>query len=399
MFCTINYNPYSMTGRMDITDLLARHKADGFMIVGNVDNADFYYATNFFASDKYTYIQTSGPKEILVVSEMEKGRAKLESRIADIRMLQDYNYAEKLKQRGDSYQAYTDCIAEILQKEGIRKLGIPRDFPYHIAQSLKEGGFTIIDMESPFRKLRSIKREDEVEHIRYAQKACEKAMAAAIDLIHRSEMIDGKLLFRGFELTADDVRREIDLVLLDSGCEAVGTIVACGQQAANPHWEGEGPLKANEPIVIDIFPRSKKYRYFADMSRTVLKGEASPELQNMYDAVLAAQKEAIDMIKPGVLCSDIHNRVCDVLESHGFKTMRDGSKVGFIHSTGHGIGLEIHEAPFVGTQAISLEKGNVITIEPGLYYPDHGGIRIEDMLLVTEDGCENLTSLEKRFLI
>ncbi|WP_298684803.1 Xaa-Pro peptidase family protein [uncultured Methanomethylovorans sp.] len=384
---------------MDMTDLLAKHKADGFMIVGNVDNADFYYATNFFVSDKYTYIQTSGSKELLVVSEMEKGRAELESRITDIRTLQDYNYREKLKQRGDPYQAYVDCIAEILQKEGIRKLGVPRDFPYHTAQALKEEGFTIVDMESPFRKLRSLKREDEIGHIRYAQKACEKAMAAAIDLIHRSEIVDGKLLFRGFELTADDVRREIDLALLDSGCEAVGTIVAGGKKAANPHWEGEGPLKPNESIVIDIFPRSKKHRYFADMSRTVLKGEASVELQKMYDAVLAAQKEAIEMIKPGILCSDIHDRVCDVLESHGFKTIRSGSKVGFIHSTGHGVGLEIHEAPFVGTQDIPLEKDNVITIEPGLYYPDQGGIRIEDMLLVTEDGCENLTSLEKRFVI
>ncbi|WP_370572625.1 M24 family metallopeptidase [Methanomethylovorans sp.] len=384
---------------MDISDLLAKHKADGFMIVGNVDNADFYYATSFFVSDKYTYIQTSTAKEILVVSEMEKGRAKIESRITDIRTLQDYSYREKLKIRGDSYQAYVDCIAEILQKEGIRKIGVPRDFPYHTAQALKEEGFTIVDMESPFKKLRSIKRGDEVEHIRYTQKACEKAMAAAINLIHKSEIVDGKLLSRGFELTAENVRREIDIALLDAGCEAVGTIVACGKKAANPHWEGDGPLKANEAIVIDIFPRSKRHRYFADMSRTVLKGEASPEIQKMYDAVLAAQKEAIEMVKPGVLCSDIHNHVCDVLESHGFKTIRDGSKVGFIHSTGHGVGLDIHEAPYVGTQAIPLEKGNVITIEPGLYYPDQGGIRIEDLLLVTENGCENLTSLEKRFVI
>lgn len=384
---------------MDISDLLAKSKADGFMMVGNADNADFYYITRFFVSDKYTYIQTSGAKEILIVSEMEKGRAELESRIMDVRTLQDYSYREKLRARGDSYQAYVDCIAEILQKEGIRKIGVPRDFPYHTAQALKEEGFTIVDMESPFKKLRAAKKEDEIEHIRYTQKACEKAMAAAIDLIHKSEIVDDKLLSRGFELTAEDVRREIDLALLDAGCEAEGTIVACGKKAANPHWEGEGPLKPNESIVIDIFPRSKRQRYFADMSRTVLKGEASPEIQKMYDAVLEAQMEAIELVKPGILCSDIHNRVCDVLESRGFKTIRDGSKVGFIHSTGHGVGLDIHEIPYVGSQDTPLEKGNVITIEPGLYYPDQGGIRIEDMLLVTENGCENLTSLEKRFVI
>ena len=227
---------------MDISDLLAKRKADGFMMVGNADNADFYYITRFFVSDKYTYIQTSGAKEILIVSEMEKGRAELESRIMDVRTLQDYSYREKLRARGDSYQAYVDCIAEILQKEGIRKIGVPRDFPYHTAQALKEEGFTIVDMESPFKKLRATKKEDEIEHIRYTQKACEKAMAAAIDLIHKSEIVDDKLLSRGFELTAEDVRREIDLVLLDAGCEAEGTIVACGKKAANPHWEGGGTL-------------------------------------------------------------------------------------------------------------------------------------------------------------
>ncbi|MBC7085363.1 MAG: aminopeptidase P family protein [Methanomethylovorans sp.] len=384
---------------MNISDLLIKNKADCFMIVGNFNNSDFYYVTNFFVSDKYTYIQTSGAKEILVVSEMEKGRAELESRIADIRTLQDYGYSEKLKARADSYQAYVDCIAELLQKEGIRKIGVPWDFPYHAAQALKEEGFTVIDMESPFKKLRSVKSEDEIDKIRFVQKVCEKAMNAAINLIHKSEIADGKLLSRGFELTAEDVRREIDFVLLDAGCEAVGTIVACGKRGANPHWEGEGPLKANEPIVIDIFPRSKKYRYFADMSRTILKGEPPQQIQKMYDAVLTAQKEAIEMVKPGVLCSDIHNRVCDILESHGFKTLRGGSKTGFIHSTGHGVGLDIHEAPNIGNQAIPLEKGNVITIEPGLYYPDYGGIRIEDMVLVTENGCEILTTLEKRFVI
>ena len=171
------------------------------------------------------------------------------------------------------------------------------------------------------------------------------------------------------------------------------------ESCKSPLGRWRDPLKPNESIVIDIFPRSKKQRYFADMSRTVLKGEASPEIQKMYDAVLEAQMEAIELVKPGTLCSDIHNRVCDVLESRGFKTIRDGSKVGFIHSTGHGVGLDIHEIPYVGAQDTPLEKGNVITIEPGLYYPDQGGIRIEDMLLVTENGCENLTSLEKRFVI
>jgi Xaa-Pro aminopeptidase len=156
---------------------------------------------------------------------------------------------------------------------------------------------------------------------------------------------------------------------------------------------------ADEPIIIDIFPRNKRDRYYADMSRTVIKGEATERLADMYDAVLLAQETAIAMVKPGVRCSDIHSRVCEIFEEKGYATYKSGSSVGFIHSTGHGVGLEIHEAPPVGERDVVLEEGNVITIEPGLYYPDVGGIRLEDLILVTADGHENLTEMEKRFLV
>lgn len=119
----------------------------------------------------------------------------------------------------------------------------------------------------------------------------------------------------------------------------------------------------------------------------------------MYETVLAAQKKAFGMVKPGVKAADVHNAICDLFEEHGYDTYRSGSKAGFIHSTGHGVGLDIHELPSVGENEALLEAGNVITIEPGLYYPEIGGIRLEDMVLVTENGCQNLTGLEKRFVL
>ncbi|MEZ5334455.1 MAG: Xaa-Pro peptidase family protein [Methanolobus sp.] len=388
----------SSTVPIDISKSLEEHRSDVYLIVGNSNNADIFYATHFFASDQFAYFYTKDGAETLFISDMEKGRAELESRVSDIRTLQDCDYRSKVLERKDPSLAYCDCIAEILQKEGARHVAVPRDFPYHIAQTLKEEGFSINAIKSPFAALRTRKDPVEIKTVKKVQDACNTAMKAAVDMIRKSEDVEGVLNFRGFALTSEMIRKEIDITLLEHGCEAESTIVAGGTGSANPHWEGTGPLKANAPIVIDIFPRSKKERYFADMTRTVLKGAASEKLQDMYKAVLEAQKAGIEMVKPGVKCSDIHNKVCDVFKEKGYDTVREGSNVGFIHSTGHGVGLEIHELPFVGNSDVELEEGNIITIEPGLYYPDLGGIRLEDLILVTADGHENLTEMEKKFV-
>ena len=384
---------------LNITYALTSHNQDAFLIVGNSGNADMYYASHFFASDSFAYMQFRDGGELLLVSEMERGRAELESRVPVIRTLQECGYREKVKERGDPAIAYCDCLAEILQKNGARRIAVPRDFPYHTAQTLKEEGFSFEALKSPFSLMRARKSESEKEKIKCVQEACNTAMEKAVQMIHKSEMVGDKLIYQGYDLTSQSIRREIDITLLEFGCESESTIVAGGRGSANPHWEGEGVIHSNEPVVIDIFPRSKKERYFADMTRTVLKGEASEKLRDMYASVLSAQEAAIDMVRPGVKCSEIHNRVCDIFEERGHSTIRDGSTVGFIHSTGHGVGLDIHELPFVGNSDVELEAGNIITIEPGLYYPDVGGIRLEDLIYVTEDGHENLTKMEKSFVV
>lgn len=334
----------------------------------------------------------------LLVPDMERSRAEMESRVSDIRSLNEFEYRSKVKDRKDAALAYSDCLSMILQKEGSRRVAVPRDFPYHIAQLLKEEGFSIEVVKSPFAGMRSKKGPSEVQVIKKVQDACNTAMETAVEMIKKSEDVDGTLNYHGFALTSDIIRKEIDIKLLEHGCESAGTIVACGKASSNPHWEGTGPLRSNEMVVIDIFPRSKKEKYYADMTRTVLKGTPSEKMEGMYEAVLAAQNIAIEMVRPGVKCSDIHNKVCDVFKEKGYDTPSDNSSVGFIHSTGHGVGLEIHEFPFIGNNEELLEEGNVITIEPGLYYPDIGGIRLEDLILVTPDGYENLTEMEKRFV-
>jgi len=372
---------------------------DAYLMIGNLHNSDIYYVTRFLASDDFAYLQTAAGEEILFISDMEKGRAEIESRVSTIRTLQDLGYREKMKEKKDPSIAYAACISELLAGEGIKKISVPYDFPVFESNYLTEASFSVVPIKSPFRKIRSSKRPEELEAIKYAQMAGEKAMEAAIALISEAKERDGFLYHAGEVLTGAKVLSVIDHTLLDYGCEAEETIVSCGKDTANPHGTTEGPLRANVPIILDIFPRSKTKRYFADMTRTVLHGKASEELEKMYETVLEAQKKGFEMVKPGVKTSDVHNAVCDFFEAHGYETYRSGAKVGFIHSTGHGVGIDIHELPGVGENGVPLEVGNVITLEPGLYYPEIGGIRIEDMVLVTEKGCQNFTRLEKRFVV
>ncbi|HWR24796.1 MAG TPA: Xaa-Pro peptidase family protein [Methanosarcina sp.] len=382
-----------------IKKTLGEAGTDAYLMIGDIHNSDIYYVTHFLASDDFVYLQTAAGKEVLFISEMEKGRAEIESRISTIKTTQDFGYREKLKEKKDPSLAYAACISELLAGEGIRKTAVPYDFPVFYTDFLREAGFPVVPIKSPFREMRSLKKPEEIEAIKYSLMAGEKAMDAAIAFIGGAKEIDG-ILYQGDEvLTGAKVLSVIYHALLDYGCDAEETIVACGKDTANPHGTTAGPLMANVPIILDIFPRSKKKRYFADMTRTVLYGKASDELKKMYGAVLAAQKKAFDTIKPGVPASKVHKAVCDSFEEFGYATYRSGSKVGFIHSTGHGVGLDIHELPAVGENEVSLKAGNVITIEPGLYYPETGGIRLEDMLLVTENGYENLTSLEKKFVL
>jgi Xaa-Pro aminopeptidase len=382
-----------------IKQALEEAGTDTYLMTGNIHNSDIYYVTLFLASDEFAYLQTAAGDEILLISEMERGRAQIESRVSIIKTIQDFGFREKFKEKKDASIAYADCISELLTEERIKRVAVPYDFPTFYSNCLKVAGFTIVPVKSPFRKMRSRKRPEEIEAIKYAQMAGEKAMEAAIALIAGAEEKGGILYHKGQPLTGIEVNSVIDHRLLDFGCETEGIIVSCGKDTANPHGTTDGPLSANAPIILDIFPRSKKKRYFADLTRTVIYGTASKELKEMYEAVHAAQEKALEMIKPGVSAANVHIAVCDTFEKLGYDTYKSGSKVGFIHSTGHGVGLDVHELPGVGETGVLLETGNVITIEPGLYYPETGGIRLEDMVLVTENGCKNLTSLEKRFVL
>jgi Xaa-Pro aminopeptidase len=230
--------------------------------------------------------------------------------------------------------------------------------------------------------------------IKEVQKATEVAMQAVISYVQETTAP-----------TAEAAHRLIDEVLQRYDCESPkGHIVAGGKASAEPHEIGTGLLPEGAPIVIDIYPRSRHSGYFADMTRTVCLGVPSEALGKMYDTVLAAQTLAISMVRPGVRCADIQQAVEEVFIQAGYETSGRGKEFqyaeGFVHSIGHGVGQEVHELPkFSKTADDVLEVGDVVTIEPGLYYHDIGGVRIEDLLWVMPDGAENLTNFPKNFRI
>ncbi len=359
----------------------------------SMHNADMYYATRFLAPDPFVYLRLPREgKDILIVSQMEYKRARKESTVKQIRASLDYGYDLKTE----------ELIVKVLQEEGINAIEVPRYFPLFTAEELKKRGIEVTAVEELLiTKEREIKDEQEIGYLKKAQRACEHAMETAVAVIKKSSVKDNFLLDNGEILTSERIKAYIEHDLIDSGCTCDGgePIVACGKRAAEPHFTGTGSILVSEPIIIDIFPRLKLERYYADMTRTVVKGEPEKKIKEMYEAVKDAQDAAFALVKEGVTCKTLHNLVCDVFEERGYGTIRKRSKKGFIHSTGHGVGLDLHENPRVADNDYELRRGNVITIEPGLYYPEVGAVRLEDMVLVRKNGCENLTRFEKKLAV
>jgi Xaa-Pro aminopeptidase len=263
---------------------------------------------------------------------------------------------------------------------------------------LQQLGYQVQAKRDPFYERRTIKTQDEVRHIEASQRATEEAVAAAHDALRQATIRDGTLWLDGAALTSERIKKLINVALMERDCVAQHTIVAGGEQACDPHNEGSGPLPAHRSIIFDVFPRSANTRYFADMSRTVIRGTVSSELARLYQTVLDAQEEAVTKIRDGADGAKIHQGICDRFERAGYRTgLVDGRMQGYFHGTGHGVGLDIHEAPRINRTGSILQEGQVVTVEPGLYYPGLGAVRIEDMVLVTKDGCRNLTHYPKVF--
>ena len=221
-------------------------------------------------------------------------------------------------------------------------------------------------------------------------------METAIQAIRGAEIREDTLYRDGQPLTAERVKQVVATELAGRDCLAQGTIVACGDLGRDPHNGGTGPLRANQTIILDIFPRSSASRYYGDLTRTVVKGQATEAVVRMYNAVAEAQQVAFSRLRAVASGADIHQAVVAHFEQAGYRSGEvNGRMQGFFHGTGHGVGLDVHEAPRINRRGDVLREGHVVTVEPGLYYPGIGAVRIEDLVVVTRDGYRNLTNCRK----
>jgi Xaa-Pro aminopeptidase len=246
---------------------------------------------------------------------------------------------------------------------------------------------------------RRAKDQQEIAWLREAQATTESVMEIACRMAgNATAAADGTLMHNGAPLTSEVVRNTIDVWLLGKGYSNVPSIVAGGPQGADCHSIGTGPLKTGQPVIIDIFPQNRETRYNGDCTRTVVHGQISDQLKKMHAAVVHAKHAGEAAVAPGVTGEAVHQAVIDKIQAEGFDIgIPDDSApdeyCAMVHGTGHGIGLDVHEPPLLDFKGPALVIGDALTVEPGLYCKAIGGIRVEDMVIVTEDGCMSLNRL------
>ena len=358
-------------------------------------DANMLYAVGLFVPDPFIYLNFGG-RPVIVMSDLEIDRAR--AQVPHCRVLSLSAYQRNLRVAGTKKATCPHIIRQILREKKIRRVLVPDNFPLGLARDLKKLGIKL-KPQAGFFPGREIKSADEVKKISAALAMAEVGMAEGMEVLRRAKIArDRKLIHHGVPLTSERLRAVIDCAILRANGLAANTIVAGGRQGCDPHERGQGPLRAHEPIIIDIFPRSQKTGYFGDITRTVVRGHASEGVRKLYATVLQGQKIAFEKVRAKAITAEVHSAVQQFFVQQGYKTgRRDGRMEGFFHGTGHGLGLEIHEAPRLGaTSTEKLRPGHVVTVEPGLYYPElGGGVRLEDVALVTSNGAKNLTRFEK----
>jgi Xaa-Pro aminopeptidase len=336
------------------------------------------------APDPFIYLEQNGSRYAFVGS-LEVPRMREVAGLEPV-PLEELGIDELIEQGKKWHETAPELILRACRRQGIESAVTPRDFPVELADYLRANAVLVHPEGDLFDKRRRVKTDSELDGIRRAQRSCELAMDAV-----RARLRAG----RG--VTCEDLRAEANRVFTESGVTTPDiVIVSHGPQTAVGHEPGHGQIAEGEPVVVDLYPREPDSGCYADMTRTFCLGEAPDELVRYHTLVREALDLACTSIRPGVKGADLHRAVCEFFHGHDFPTQlskQPGEVLedGFFHSLGHGVGLEVHEAPALGRNGEELVAGDVLAVEPGLYRRGFGGCRLEDLVLVTEDGFEILT--------
>src|SRR5438309_863110 len=366
------------------------------IVAASETDPDMLYATKFWAPDPFLVLRRNG-KRTLVLRDWEIERDREQAKADEFFMFSQFE--REVQGKSKKAPPYEKVLAHFLKKRGVRSAIVPANFPLRYAEELAANRIRVRATNGLFWPEREAKSQKEVEMMEQALRITEKGLKRAIEVLKASTPASRKRLrWNGRILTSEMLRAEIDSTILRAGGVPLGTIVAGGDQACDPHERGHGPLYADSLIILDVFPRDAKTGYFGDMTRTVLRGRASEAQRKLWETVKAGQALALKRIKAGVDGMTIHKAIQEFFASRGFPTgVRNGRRVGFFHGTGHGLGLEIHEHPRL--QKVVLKDRQVLTVEPGLYYPGVGGARQEDVVVVTKTDCRILSHFPKQLEI
>jgi Xaa-Pro aminopeptidase len=374
-----------------------KNQTDLMMYAASEYDSNLYYAVKFVVPDPFPFFQIKG-KKIILMSDLELGRSQKQAKVDEIISYSDVQV--KTQKSGIEKPGVADVTAFFLKSRGVKKIQVPYNFNLGLADALRQRGVEIESKADPFFEARVYKSAEEVKMITDSLRHTEAAIHKAENLLKKSKIVGKKIYYQGQVVTSELLKKVINVSMMENNCIGSHTIVASGDLGTDPHNEGTGTVLAHQSLIVDVFPRSGDTFYYADITRTFVKGKASPALKAQYEAVKRAQEMGIDMVAPGVNGRMVHQAIQQDMESHGYKTeRRNGVAVGFFHGTGHGLGLDVHEAPRVNSSDHILKKGEVVTVEPGLYYPGVGAVRIEDLLVVTEKGHRNLTVYPKKLEI
>jgi len=363
---------------------MATNKNPGILLYSDTArSADVLYFGGVEAPDPLVAFSAKG-KKYAVVSALEFGRFKRTSDFDTVLPLEACQ--ERARRVWPRRKAGPALVIAVLCKElGAAPLVVPEDFPVGLYQELRDLGVRVSVSKGPLFPEREIKTAAEAAALREGNRCSAAGIAAAERLLKACRVRAGRLLHNGHVLTSERLKVAIEIACIEAGAVSTSTIAAGGDQACDPHNSGTGPLRPNELIIVDVFPRVSATGFHGDMTRTFLRGRANDAQRAIVAAVRAAQLKALKTIRAGVLGSEVHRKVAETLVSRGFETRKTArGSVGFFHGTGHGLGLEVHEPPRMNaTSDYPLKKGSVVTVEPGLYYPGVGACRIEDVVQVT----------------
>ena len=359
-------------------------------------SADMRHAVPLAVPDAFLYAEHGGGRHVFC-SSMEAGRLR-ELGLFEVHPHEELGMDELVASGLAPGEIDAQLGLRAVGSLGIERAGVPGNFPVWLADRLRAAGVELDVDQELFDDRRRSKTDAQIAGIRRAQRAAEAAMDACRELLRRSEIRGDQLLLDGEQLTVERVKADMNVVFAAHDTTADEYIVAPGAQGARGHDMGSGPISPNTPLVVDIFPRDNSSAVYTDMTRTFVVGEVPDDVREWHRLCKEALDRAIAEIRAGVEARSVFDGTCEIFEAAGEPTQRTkkaGETLadGFFHGLGHGVGLEVHEEPSMGRMARKkLVAGDVVTVEPGLYRAGYGGVRLEDIVLVTENGAENLTN-------